>query len=519
MKDSRSRNYKNELSVKDIQVGQSECDESLPTSAAMLAILKGDEFVFEMTNPEYLQLIGKKNIVGKKLKDVIPGEENVDFLKLIKRVYDTGQTFSAHELQIKIDSEKDNIFLNFYLCAVLEPFRNQEGKTEGILFFAHNITRQVLARERQEKIAEKKLFPVRHRAPAVAAPSHSVWDLDLKTGNLYWSDEYELNFGYKTDDESGSFKSWIDRIYPDDFERVYNGFLEMISGKHGANWEDEYRYIRADGSIAFIYDRGNVIFDKQNEPVRFVGVMQDITLKKEMEAERESLVRELMKSNADFKQFSLVTSHNLRSPVSNILSILDIIDYNALSSFNKEMLELLKVSCRQIQSTVNDLSDILISKNTNVEIEFIDLEKMLIEIKSIFFTDLNNVGGVIVAAFAVPQIFFNKTYLNSIFINLVSNAIKYRSARRKLVINITSTKTENRIDTLTFSDNGIGIDLSQHKNEVFGLYQRFNNKTEGHGLGLFIVKSQVTALGGSIRVESEVDKGTTFIITFKKKRA
>ena len=97
----------------------------------------------------------------------------------------------------------------------------------------------------------------------------------------------------------------------------------------------------------------------------------------------------------------------------------------------------------------------------------------------------------------------------------MSNAIKYRSDKRKLQITI-STQRENHGVVLKISDNGMGIDLDNYGQKLFGLYQRFHDHVGGKGMGLYLVKTQVEALGGSISVESKVDHGTTFTITFKE---
>jgi signal transduction histidine kinase len=114
----------------------------------------------------------------------------------------------------------------------------------------------------------------------------------------------------------------------------------------------------------------------------------------------------------------------------------------------------------------------------------------------------------------VPLLNTNKAYIESILLNLLTNSIKYKSENRKLKISITAEQIDQKV-FLTFSDNGIGIDLERNRDKVFGLYQRFHNYPDSKGLGLYLVKSQVETMGGTISVESEVNKGTSFIITFK----
>ena len=371
----------------------------------------------------------------------------------------------------------------------------------------------------ERKLAEKRLLQINERYKlATRATSNAIWDWNLVTGETFWSEGYEQTFGYNIGESPESFAGWAAKIHPHDFQRVHNGILKIISENKDVYWEDEYRFVKADGTIAYVYNRGNVVYDNQNKPARFVGAMQDNTLRKEIETERELLIKELMKTNADLKQFSYITSHNLRAPLSNITAILNIIDYPALDASNFELLKMLRASCKQLNTTIDDLSDILIIKNnTNIETTAINIEAAFTEIKKTFATELNNIDADIFTDFRVSDVTFYKPYLESIFINLISNAIKYRSPDRKLVIQISSAEAHDGNCVLTFSDNGVGIDLKRHKSKVFGLYQRFHDEIEGYGLGLFIIKSQIMALGGNIEIESEVDKGTFFIITFKKK--
>jgi signal transduction histidine kinase len=105
-----------------------------------------------------------------------------------------------------------------------------------------------------------------------------------------------------------------------------------------------------------------------------------------------------------------------------------------------------------------------------------------------------------------------KSYIYSIFYNLISNSIKYRQLGIKPIISIQSKRSNDKI-ILVFKDNGIGIDLNKLGGQVFGLYKRFHQHVEGKGMGLYMVKTQVEMIGGTIEIISEVNKGTEFIIT------
>jgi signal transduction histidine kinase len=114
----------------------------------------------------------------------------------------------------------------------------------------------------------------------------------------------------------------------------------------------------------------------------------------------------------------------------------------------------------------------------------------------------------------VEKINFNKAYLKSIFLNLITNSLKYSKKNCLPMISIYS-KNNNGTNELIISDNGIGFDMDQVKDKIFGLHQKFNTNIDSNGIGLYLVYNHITNLGGTIRVESEINEGATFIITFK----
>ncbi|MBK7053672.1 MAG: hypothetical protein IPH52_01270 [Leptospiraceae bacterium] len=106
-------------------------------------------------------------------------------------------------------------------------------------------------------------------------------------------------------------------------------------------------------------------------------------------------------------------------------------------------------------------------------------------------------------------------WLESIFLNLFTNAMKYKSSDRRLKISIQMKDFGNKYQLL-FEDNGLGMNLNRYRDRIFGLYQRFHDHPEGKGFGLYLIKSQIEALGGTIHVESEVNVGAKFKINFLK---
>lgn len=251
---------------------------------------------------------------------------------------------------------------------------------------------------------------------------------------------------------------------------------------------------------------------------RILVVFQNITTQKSVQKEKEILINELTKNIHDLRQFSYITSHNLRAPISNLIGIMGLIDMNSITDPDTAFLvEKFKESTFILNETVNDLLNILLIKNNvNVQTEVFSIKQVWQDVCTSVSSQIKNADASIKANFnGIDEINFNKSYAESILLNLLTNSLKYRHKERPLQINL-STSEEDDFLVLHFCDNGIGINLEHHRNKIFGLYQRFHNYTDSKGLGLYIVHSQITALGGRIEVESEIDKGTCFNIYFKK---
>lgn len=259
------------------------------------------------------------------------------------------------------------------------------------------------------------------------------------------------------------------------------------------------------------------ITNKDNEHSHWISIQRDISKEKEREKEREQLISELTQNNKDLKQFSYITSHNLRAPLSNLTGLLNLIeDIQVEDEELKEIINGFSKSTNQLNETINDLVKVIIIKDS----PSIDKEQVLI--KDVFENIFNQLSFLISAKKPIIKmdfekaetIFANKSYFESILLNLMTNSLKYKDDVRKLKIEISSKSKENNT-IITFKDNGIGIDLERNKDKIFGLYQRFHDYVDSKGLGLYLVKSQVESMGGTISVESEVNKGTSFKITFK----
>jgi len=226
---------------------------------------------------------------------------------------------------------------------------------------------------------------------------------------------------------------------------------------------------------------------------------------------------ELIRHNNELQQFSYTISHNLRGPVASLRGLLGLLDQVSMNNGNKEIIGHLTQSVSTLDTTIRDLGNIIDLRNDITRIrQKLSLQTEVNAVVILLEREIQENQITVVTNFEeYPFIYSVRPMLHSILYNLISNAIKYRSAERKPVIKISSSVNDSVIK-IVVEDNGLGIDLENFGDKLFGLYKRFHTHTEGRGLGLFLVKLQVEALEGFIEVESSLTHGTKFILNFNE---
>jgi PAS domain S-box-containing protein len=288
------------------------------------------------------------------------------------------------------------------------------------------------------------------------------------------------------------------------YNRVINGEYIQYEGN----------YLRKDGTLCWHSRRLSPVKDSHNIIMGMVVSMRDITSTKLAELEREKMTTDIAERNKDLEQFAYIVSHNLRAPVANIIALSDAIANYSLSESDKtDMLVGLSGSVQKLDSVIMDLNQILHTKRQlNEQKENIYFSNLIDDIKVQIRPLVKKQNVKIVTNFnSVDALFTIKSHLYSIFYNLISNSIKFHKPGVLPVIEISSKKPGEKI-VLTFKDNGLGIDLSKKKDQVFGLYKRFHTHVEGKGIGLYMCKVYVEALGGKITLKSKLNEGTTVTI-------
>ncbi|UKJ08710.1 PAS domain-containing sensor histidine kinase [Solitalea lacus] len=290
---------------------------------------------------------------------------------------------------------------------------------------------------------------------------------------------------------------------------------DVLQGKR-INYESEYP--QADGSIHCYEVQMFPISNQNNKIFGVVLGLTDITKRKKAELDRQHITDDLLQRNKDLEQFAYIVSHNLRGPVASMLGISEILHSPYVTKEEKDQLEqFLFSSVQKLDEIIKDLNQVVqVKRGITEKKERVYLASLVEDIKSTIQNLLQNGDIEIRTNFSqIGKLTTFRSYLYSIFYNLISNSIKFKKPHKKQLIEISSENYKDKIE-LKFRDEGVGIDLEKYSQQLFGLYNRFHLNTEGKGMGLFMVKTQVEILGGKIYVESEPNVGTTFLLEFPK---
>tara|TARA_R100001143_G_C3361367_1_gene137105 strand:+ start:42204 stop:43277 length:1074 start_codon:yes stop_codon:yes gene_type:complete len=301
-----------------------------------------------------------------------------------------------------------------------------------------------------------------------------------------------------------------DFIHPDD-QKLTSETRENMK-KSNPLFYHENRYLKKDGEYIWLAWTAMPI---EKEKLVF-AVAKEITHKKLLEKERQKLLKDFTEVNHQLKQLALTTSHDLRSPISSIIMSFDLLDTSKIQDQQtKELLNVIKSTGENFALTLNNYLNVLSDKHgIQSTIEDIDIEQCLNDmLPPIRFLIERNKTSIHSDFSEFNTIRFDRSKLESIFLNLISNSIKYRKSNLPPVISI-YTEIHNGDKRLIVSDNGMGMNIDEVKDKIFKLHQTFHKHPESKGVGLYLVHNHITGLGGKIEVKSSVNKGTTFIITF-----
>ena len=338
------------------------------------------------------------------------------------------------------------------------------------------------------------------------------WEYNLITATLTGS--LELYRIYELEEISPIILSeaFEKRYHPEDFIKLLSDIKTTVEKDIGFSYE--HRIFNTDGSIKYLSGICEPVKNETNKIIGVKGTVQDVTERKIAEIELDNSFNIVTEQNKRLLNFSYIVSHNIRSHVSNIRSLLNLIEITKTKKEKDGLMQHMKTVSGLLDETIFHLQEVVsIQNNVNIIVEPLNLHDYVnqtIDVlrQQIIFknaTIKNNVPKKMV-------INYNAAYLESIILNFLSNAIKYSHPNRKPVILIDYLKSEN---ILQITDNGLGIDLEKYGDKIFGMYKIFHGNKDARGIGLFISKNQIEAMGGKVEVTSQLNNGTTFKIYIK----
>jgi len=273
--------------------------------------------------------------------------------------------------------------------------------------------------------------------------------------------------------------------------------------------------VRKDGSTTNFLTSKIPLLDLKGQPYGLIGISMDITQIKQKEDQLNNLINVTAIQNKKLTNFAHIVSHNLRSHTANFSMLLGFLIKETEEKEKQRIMKMLSQASDNLLDTLENLNEVVdISTNVNLDKKSLNLSEHITKMQqnlSAFLQENkvkfeNHVPEDLMVS-SVPA------YLESILLNLVTNAVKYRHPERGVVGTLNAKKQDSHV-MFSITDNGLGIDLNRYGDKIFGMYKTFHNNKDARGLGLYIIKNQIEAMDGSITVSSEVDKGSTFNVYF-----
>lgn len=475
------------------------------TSSAICIKNKAGEYI--LCNNAFATSFNKspEDIIGKTAYDIFPLTIAQNMVANEPQIFETGLS-QVYETFAETPSGSRIMLTNKF------PIYDPKNIIIGIGVVATDVT--------QTRLAELNLKTILDSAHV------SIIKTDINGLITDFNKGAEKLLGYSADEVIGKHTPEIIHIATEVEERgkelskqygkQIRGFDVFITPALYNEFESrKWTYIRKDGSTFPIQLVVTSIVNNNQEIIGYLGIGTDITNEEMARTVQQELALKLQNRNNQLLNFAHITSHNLRSPVSNLVTLLDMLERTDTTEEKDLLITKFDLVIKRLANTLNDLIEALKIQEDNPVKELLAFDSVLKNVTEMLSIQIESSHANIEVAFSASTIEYPKNYLESILLNLISNAIKYRSPERNLIIKIQTQETDTDV-ILRIEDNGLGIDLDKYGSKVFGFNKTFHRHPEAKGIGLFLTKTQIDAMGGSIKIESEPNKGICFIINFKK---
>ena len=371
-----------------------------------------------------------------------------------------------------------------------------------------------------QDIDEKKRMELKYQevsermALATKAANVGVWDYNVVDNILVWDDNMYRLYGIHKEDFSGVYEAWETAVHPDDQEDGKKSIQRAINGEK--DFDTEFRVVWPNGEIRYIRAFAITQRTESGEALRMIGTNWDITEIRKAEDKLKNLLDITSEQNKSLMNFAHIVSHNLRSHASNLSMLTGFLSNEKEEEEKVKLVGMVDEASESLNETVKHLNEVVqVKTGASEKIKPVNLLNALKAVQKnlrLLLKEKNSNCSIDIpkdlTVNAIPA------YLDSILLNLFTNSIKYNNPERDLELDI-RTRVEGNQLWLSFTDNGMGIDLDRYGDKIFGMYKTFHRHKDARGIGLFITKNQIEAMNGTIEVESEVGKGTTFHLCFE----
>ncbi|MBA9078778.1 chemotaxis protein CheB [Rufibacter quisquiliarum] len=491
------------------------------------------EFTWSLLNRQAEQMIGKpqEQLLGQSVQQELTFLRKSGLFKKFVHVIETGSPLHAEQyLEVKgkkswfeIAAAKMGDGLTLTMADITEKKISEERillayedlkRAEENLIKLNTLLEKRVTDRTQELLASQERFKLVSKAT-----NDVVWDWNLITNELWWSDSLQTILGYDPSHMSKGINSWFDKIHPDDKERVMKGINDAIN-LGSDQWTDEFKIIRANGTYAYIYNRAYILHNEYQMPHRMLGSFIDLSDLKDTQVKLKETNAHLLRVIDDLDNFVYTASHDLKTPIHNIEALLrelklELPEEEFMQVDVQQIMAMMQGAVERFKHTIANLTEVTKLQNDNVpEISSVNLNEVVQDV----LLDLEPMiqeaqAHVKVDVRECPTILFSKKNFRSIVYNLLSNAIKYRDPEKDTKVSLTCRKEKDDL-VLTVKDNGLGM-TGEQEDQLFTMFRRFHDHVEGSGIGLYMVRKIVHNAGGKIQVSTRLGEGTTFKIYLK----
>ena len=469
-----------------------------------VAVLTGPEYVFEMANEAYYQLVGHRELIGKRLWDALPEVQGQGFEERLAQVYTSGEAWKTDSMPITVQRQPGGPVQQRYIDLSYQAYRAEDGTILGVFAQGYDVTEAHDAREGERESTERL-----HEG--LVAARMVVWDWDLATNLLYLSENALQVLGLQSD----SYAELNQCVHPDDQALLDAAIEQGLAAK--SHYKVAVRFVRPDnGDTIWIDIRGTIRCDAAGTALSVRGIAIDVS-------ERMKAEEKLREADRRKDEFLAMLGHELRNPLAPISTAAEVLRMGGADQHRvRATSEIISRQVRHMTNLIDDLLDV-----SRVTRGLIVLEKENVQVKSLVAAAVEQAQPLLEARghflsthfhAASAVTYGDRTRLVQVLSNVLNNAAKYTPQGGIIDLSVDADEASVHISV---KDNGIGIEpaLMPHLFDLFSQGDRTSDRAQGGlGLGLALVKSLLHMHGGSVEARSDgAGTGSTFIVTLPRR--